>query len=266
MPHSQVIHARYAVDPARPWLGLGPLAWARHTASLAANLELRLSQEAGGPSGYVLPMPEPDTPEGDDDDPTTDPLTQIARAIGSLSGSTKLVPSTSGGWGGDMSDRPRQDWQAQRIGMDVPTTSASLRTESANPFWPRVVCPRRFSAMPMAPRKERAGRRFAMGPLAGLAAILEAELRDKLDADIRFDFAHMWAHDLAGRASSFQGEWSLPGCPLPRRPRWPASWPVTDTAKATGGAGKTRLDGEADGRCTRIPTKRPCERCGVLFM
>ena len=43
-----------------------------------------------------------------------------------------------------------------------------------------------------------------MGPLAGLAATVEAELAAKLDQPVRFDFSGLWAHDLAGRASSFK--------------------------------------------------------------
>ena len=43
-----------------------------------------------------------------------------------------------------------------------------------------------------------------MGPLAGLATTVEAELAAKLDQPVRFDFSGLWAHDLAGRASSFK--------------------------------------------------------------
>ena len=52
--------------------------------------------------------------------------------------------------------------------------------------------------------QREAWRRFAMGPLAGMAAIIEAELSAKLEREIRFDFAGLWAHDLAGRAQAFQ--------------------------------------------------------------
>ena len=42
-----------------------------------------------------------------------------------------------------------------------------------------------------------------MGPLAGMAAIVEAELSVKLEREIRFDFSGLWAHDQAGRAAAF---------------------------------------------------------------
>ena len=44
-----------------------------------------------------------------------------------------------------------------------------------------------------------------MGPLAGLASTVEAELATKLDQPVRLDFSGLWAHDLAGRAASFKG-------------------------------------------------------------
>ena len=43
----QVLHFRYAVDPARPWHGIGPLGWARETGTLAGNLERRLGRGNG---------------------------------------------------------------------------------------------------------------------------------------------------------------------------------------------------------------------------
>ena len=63
------MHIRYAVDPARPWLGISPLGWARATGKLAANLEQRLGEESGAPVGSILPVPA----DGGDD-PEADPL------------------------------------------------------------------------------------------------------------------------------------------------------------------------------------------------
>ena len=68
VPSGSVLHARYAVDAARPWYGIGPLGWARATGALAANLEARLNEEAGGPVGHLLPVPA-DGGDGGDEDP-----------------------------------------------------------------------------------------------------------------------------------------------------------------------------------------------------
>ena len=68
VPSAAVLHTRYSVDSARPWYGIGPLGWARSTGTLAANLEARLGEEAGGPVGHVIPVPQ-DGGDGEDDDP-----------------------------------------------------------------------------------------------------------------------------------------------------------------------------------------------------
>ena len=213
VPHAAVIHARYSVDPARPWLGLGPLSWARHTAALAAGLELRLSEEAGGPSGYVMPVPEPETPEGDGDDPNTDPLTLIARGIAGLKGATKLVPSMAAGWSGDLADRPLGDWKSRRIGFDPPQTLPTLRTDAGEAVLSACQVPMALFSDADGTSQRESWRRWAMGPLAGLAATVEAELLDKLDIAVTFDFRGLWAHDAAGRASAFKAM-AAAGMPL----------------------------------------------------
>ena len=56
VPSAAVVHVRYAVDPSRPWHGVSPLAWARATGTLAANLEQRLG--GGSRRGRVAPYPD----------------------------------------------------------------------------------------------------------------------------------------------------------------------------------------------------------------
>ena len=52
--------------PPGPWHGISPLGWARSTGTLAANLETRLGEEAGGPVGHVIAIPArwPGDPDG----------------------------------------------------------------------------------------------------------------------------------------------------------------------------------------------------------
>ena len=48
-------------------------------------------------------------------------------------------------------------------------------------------------------------RRFVMGSVEPLLKIVAQELSDKLDTPaLAFDRSSLWAHDLAGRASSFK--------------------------------------------------------------
>ena len=47
-------------------------------------------------------------------------------------------------------------------------------------------------------------RRFAMGPLAGLARQVEVEIERKFEVRTRFNFDALMAHDIQTRATSFQ--------------------------------------------------------------
>ena len=112
-PQDGVLHLQYAVDPARPWHGLGPLQWARQTGTLAANLELRLSEEAGGSVGHLLPIPQDG---GDDDaDDDADPMRDLKKDLRAGKGRTMLVESTQSGWGDGESGKPQHDWRPQRF-------------------------------------------------------------------------------------------------------------------------------------------------------
>ena len=67
-PSAEVVHARYQTDPSSPWRGISPMAGSHLTPDLLAALELRLGQEAAGPSGFIMPMPQ--APSGGDLDPS----------------------------------------------------------------------------------------------------------------------------------------------------------------------------------------------------
>ena len=90
VPGAQIVHARYAVDPARPWHGISPLGWARATGTLAGNLEARLGEEAGQEAGAILPVPD----TGDSNE-----LGTLRTALASLKGKLALAPTMSRGWG-----------------------------------------------------------------------------------------------------------------------------------------------------------------------
>ena len=107
VPSATVAHVRYATDPARPWHGISPLGWARATGTLAANLEQRLGEEAGGTVAHVLPVPQ-DGGDGSKDDP----LANLKADIRNAKGRTVLTETTSAGWGEGRAAAPAADWMA----------------------------------------------------------------------------------------------------------------------------------------------------------
>ena len=199
VPSGSVVHARYAVDASRPWHGIGPLGWARATGTLAANLETRLGEEAGSNVAFLLPVPSDGGDGGDDD-----PLKMLKRDLAAGKGRTMLIETTSAGWGEGRMAAPSEDLKPRRIGASPPDSLPTLRTDAALAVLAACQVPASLVSDADGTAQREAWRRWAMGPLAGLAAVVEAELAAKLDQPVRLDFSGLWAADMAGRASSFK--------------------------------------------------------------
>ena len=198
MSAGTVLHTRYSVDSARQWFGIGPLGWARATGTLAANLETRLGQEAGGPVAQLLTYPT-DGGDGTDDDP----LASLKKDIASAKGRALLVETTSAGLGEGRQAVPRQDWQPARLGAKPPDALGSLRGDVSAAVLSACGVPVSLVTDADGTSQRESWRRFAMGSVAPLLAIVGEEIERKLDVRVSFDLSSLWAHDLAGRASSF---------------------------------------------------------------
>ena len=200
VPAAAVLHVRYAVDSARPWYGIGPLGWARSTGTLAANLETRLGEEAGGAVGHVIPYPSgPDDPDEDDD-----PLTALRKDIAAAKGRTLLAETTAAGGGEGRMAAPLSDWKPHRFGANPPATLPSLRTEAGESVLSACGVPVSLVTDADGTSQREAWRRFVMGAVEPLLALVAIECEAKLETRVTFDLSSLWAHDLAGRASSFK--------------------------------------------------------------
>ncbi len=199
VPGASVVHARYAVDAARPWLGISPLGWARVTGTLAANLERRLSEEAGAKVAHLLPVPQDGGSGGDDD-----PLGPLKADLGRAKGETVLVETTSAGWGEGRMSAPMRDWQPSRIGANPPEVLPGLRRDVFGAVLSACGVPVSLVTDADGTSQREAFRRWLTASVIPLGGLLAAELSAKLEAPVRFDFTGLYAHDLAGRAAAFQ--------------------------------------------------------------
>ena len=202
VPHAAVVHCRYAVDPARPWLGIGPLQWAGSTAALAGRLETGLADEAGAKSAQLVPVPA-DGGDGTDEDPHK----QLKADIAAARGRPVLVESTAAGWGKGETGAPRRDWQQARIGADWPDV---LRTTRKDAF-EHVAAACNLPAVLLDPRSEGTSQREALRRWVHLAIepmgeLVAAELAMKLDRPgLKLSFDALMASDLAGKARAIKG-------------------------------------------------------------
>ncbi len=191
---SGVIHPRYAVDPATPWAGVSPLAWARLTGTLAGNLELRLGEEAGASVGAVMPLPQ----EGN--------LDRLRADLKAGKGRLVTAETTASGWGEGKGAAPQSDWKQQRFGADPPEGLMNLRSQAALTVLGACGVPPSLAMIPSDGAGQREGwRRFMHGTLVAVSDIVTAELREKLEVpDLELSFDRLFASDLAGRARAFQ--------------------------------------------------------------
>ena len=201
VPAASVVHVRYAVDPARPWHGIAPLEWARQTGNLAASLERRLAEEAAGPVGHVIPVPQ--DPDVDDDDPDTDPLTGLRKDLAAARGRTVLTETTSAGWGEGRAAAPQADWQPRRFGANPPAVLPTLRADVFSAVLGACGVPVSLFTDADGTSQRESFRRFLTTGLEPVGRLVASELAAKLETGFRFDFTNTYAHDLAGRAQAF---------------------------------------------------------------
>ena len=179
----------------RPWLGLSPLHVATAEGRLHAEVVTALADEAAGPRGSLLPVPQ----DGEEDN-----LTGLKDTLGKLRGKLVTVETTAAGWGDGRPAAPREDWQAKRIGFNAPDSLRNLRSESGKAVLAACGVPVELVALADGTGQREAYRRWLFGSVLPLARILERELSTKLETDVRLDFSELMASDLAGRARAFQ--------------------------------------------------------------
>ena len=198
-PSEGVVHFRYAVDPARPWEGLGPIQVASLTGTLAGAIEQRLSEEAGAPSALLLPIPV-DGGDGEEGDP----LANLKSDIAGAKGKPVLLRTTADSWGSGESG-PQRDWVATRLGANPPEVMATLRKDSILSILSACQVPIALFSDADGTSQRESYRRFVMAVIEPLSQRMAEELSRKLEIPgIDFRFRSLWASDLVGRTQAFQ--------------------------------------------------------------
>ena len=210
-PSAAVLHFRYAPEPERPWTSPSPLGYARLSGKLAANLELRLGEEAGARVGYLLPIPS-DGGDGDADDP----LSSLKNDLATLSGGTALVETVSAGWSEGRAAAPQSDWKAQRMGANPPPSLNELRGAAGSDILSAcAVPPGLASAQSEGTSQRESWRKFGLS-MQSVGRGVAQELGEKLDRPgLTLNFEAMGSADLAGKARAI-GILAKSGVPLSR--------------------------------------------------
>ena len=184
LPASAVVHARIGADPVAPWQGRPPMATASDTGNLAANLDLRLGQEAGGPVGSLAYMPSGNHSE-------------LAADLKSAEGSLTLA-TLPRDWTSAPGGKPR-------FGADPPPALVELRSDVQASVYAACGVPGPLlDSRADGTSQREAWRRMAHGTLAPVLAEVGVELADKLGTPgMEFDLSSLYASDLVGRSQVF---------------------------------------------------------------
>ncbi|WP_419166405.1 hypothetical protein [Candidatus Palauibacter sp.] len=198
LPAAGVVFVRWGSSPGQPYVGTGPLSWAHTTARLGSETERSLADEAGGPLAQLLAIPADGGDDGDDD-----PLKALKTDIRTARGKALLLETSAAGWGEGKDAAPKRDWTASRLGPVPPEALVAVgRDAFARSLAACGTSLALFSDADGTAQRE-AVRRWHLGTVLPLARILEHELSEKLEADIRLRF-DAYPLDLAGRAQAFQ--------------------------------------------------------------
>lgn len=124
--------------------------------------------EHRGSVGHLLTVPE-GTGETE--------LTELTATLRTLAGRTALVESTRGGWGEGARSSPSRDWEARRIGPEVPASEVSLLETLSNAAISAAGIPISLYGNATGPESREAWRFFVASTIRPYAQMLQARLR-----------------------------------------------------------------------------------------
>ena len=191
VPSQSVLHFKYAVDPARPWRGNGPVQVATLAGKLSAETVNALANESSGPVGRLLGIPV------DGDDATVEGLKQdITNARG------KMALIEGGDWGnaGDA----RVALKSERFGSEPPSSLVDLLNVSSREIYSACGLNAAIWGAGDAASTREAWRLCLFSVLSPLGRLVQAELQMKLEDTVTLSWQELRASDLSGRARAFQ--------------------------------------------------------------
>ena len=187
LPASAVAHIQLGFDPARPWVGMGPLANANTSTALGAMIEQRLYEETSARVGNLLPVPDPENQ-------------RLKSILDGLKGKNALVESTSDNWtlGGP---GPRNDYLPRRLGANPPSSLIDLRSQVSETILAACGVPVALLGRSDGTLLRESLRQLVHGTIEPAGRIVAEEIGDKIEEpDLRFDFTALRAADVTGRA------------------------------------------------------------------
>ena len=190
-----VVHVRDNVSVLQPWKGVSRLELSGMSADALANIEGRLGHDARTRVMHIIPVP---------DGIPAARVTDVGNSLRASRGNVKLVETTTGGWGQGRLAAPSRDWEPRRVGPEIPQANTTFRDQTAKEIIAAMGVPQQLQYGAAGEMRE-GYRQLQTIEIEPLARLVEAELSEKLEADIRFTFDRLAAIDINARARAFQG-------------------------------------------------------------
>ena len=190
-----VLHFRINQTAERPDRGRSPLLLSRKTAELATLVETRLVEESKASTGQLLSLT---LPMGADDGPGQ--YEQAYKRLGKLAGSTFIERQS-------MPDgASRQNFVGRmRAGPEYHANQIGLRREIRADIASALGTPPELLGLAGSLPSRESYRIFILTRIASLAAVIQSELRMKLDAPmLQLDTARLVGRDLTNTARAIK--------------------------------------------------------------
>ena len=190
---ADIIHPKFSVDPNRPWCGVGPLQRAAIAGRLSAEVSSALMEESSMTRGAVLPMPT-----------RGDGLPELKADLKKLKGRVAFVEAHDSTGYGDSRKTPGAGWDLKRIGANPPETLVKLHDQSTREVFAAIgLNPSLFGDADGTALRE-SYRQAVHTLIQPLGLLVAAELSEKLETEISFDFSRIMAADIQGRARALK--------------------------------------------------------------
>ena len=190
-----VIHVRYMPYRSAPWQGVSPLQSAGFTAETLAHIEKSLQDDSKMPTGGIMPQPDGVSPTG---------ITQVKAAVTAGKGALTLAETTASGFGLGPNAAPRKDWEQSRFGPMVPSASIQLWEGAMLAVLAALGVPPSLYTSQGAALRESYRHLFG-STIEPLAALIQAELSEKLEEAVTIRFPERVRSDVSALSRGFKG-------------------------------------------------------------
>lgn len=191
-----VIHFRYLPDGRRPWLGVAPWKRAPMLASLAAEVETALRDEARQPVKTLVPIPQ-GTKEDD--------ALAIKAAVTDRDEPVRAPETQRAGYGAGPGSAPQQDWGIKSLHVDPQAGLVKLCQDVPAALGTVYGIPPVLSNGAGTETQTReAYRRFVATGIAPIARLVGGALGAALEVpDLELDLRPLRSWDTAGQARAY---------------------------------------------------------------